>query len=415
MAEARAAGADLVVQTPVLSSRSLSEVLGGPVVLKAENLQRTGSFKLRGALSAIARLPAGVHTLVVGSAGNHAQSVAYAARARGLACEVHMPARAALSKVAAVEAFGATVHIGGAGVDECVEAARARGAAPGMAFLSPFDDADVIAGQATLGAELCEQVPDLAQVVLPVGGGGLCAGAAAAIRDACPGARIVGVQAEACAAMPASLAAGEPVPASAAPTIADGIAVAVPGRLTLPLIRRHVDEIVLVNDDAVAAAMVLLLERAKLVTEGAGAVGVAALLTGRLAPPAAGTTAIILSGGNVNAGLLAELTRRNETLAGRRLRVFVRVPDLPGGLAGLLSAIAGEGGNVIEVEHVREGVALGVRQTGIGLVLETRGADHARRLLDAVRAAGFTLEAAGPAAEAGAERPLGTLGDSRGA
>jgi threonine dehydratase len=390
--DARSAGADLVVTTPVLSSRSLSERLGGPVVLKAENLQRTGSFKLRGALSAIARLPDQVHTMVVGSAGNHAQSVAYAARARGLGCEVYMPAQAALSKVAAVEAFGAVVHLDGVTVDECVEAARERSAAEGMAFLSPFDDADVIAGQATLGAELCEQVPDISQVVIPIGGGGLCGGAASAIRAVHPSVRIVGVQAEACAAVPSSLSAGAPVRTNGGRTIADGIAVGTPGRLTLPLIERHVDEVVLVDEDAVAAAMVLLLERAKLVTEGAGAVGVAALLSGRLEAPAGGTTVLVLSGGNVDAGLLAELTRRHETLAGRRLRVFARVPDMPGGLALLLTAIADEGANVLEVDHVREGVALAVRQTGVGLVLETRGSEHARRLLERVRAKGFALE-----------------------
>jgi threonine dehydratase len=261
-----------------------------------------------------------------------------------------------------------------------------------VAFLSPFDDEDVIAGQASLGAELCEQVPDLAQVVVPIGGGGLCAGVAAAVRRAHPAVRIVGVQAARCAALPASLAAGAPVEVESRPTIADGIAVKRPGRLTLPLIRRHVDEVVLVDDDAVAAAMVYLLERAKLVTEGAGAVGVAALLTGAVPAPAAGTTVVVLSGGNVDAGLLADLTRRHETLAGRRLRVFALVPDAPGALARLLTAIAEEGGNVVAVDHVREGVSLEVRQTGVNLVLETRGAEHARRLLDGVRARGLDVE-----------------------
>jgi threonine dehydratase len=392
IAEARAAGSDLVVMTPVLSSRSLAERLGGPVVLKAENLQRTGSFKLRGALSAIARLGPRVRTLVVGSAGNHAQAVAYAARARGLKCEVHMPASAPISKIAAVEAFGASVRLAGTTVEECLDAARREATAEDVAFLSPFDDEDVIAGQATLGAELCEQVPDLSQVVVPIGGGGLCAGVAAAVRRAHPAARVVGVQAERCAAVPASLAAGAPVEVEGRPTIADGIAVKRPGRLTLPLIQRHVDEVVLVDDDAVAAGMVYLLERAKLVTEGAGAVGVAALLAEAVRAPAAGATVIVLSGGNVDAGLLADLTRRHETLAGRRLRVFALVPDAPGALARLLTAIAEEGGNVVAVDHVREGVSLEVRQTGVSLVLETRGAEHARRLLDGLRARGLDVE-----------------------
>jgi threonine dehydratase len=392
---ARAAAADLVVRTPVFSSGSLSETLGGPVLLKAETLQRTGSFKLRGALSAIAALPARVEAVAVGSAGNHGQSVAYAARARGLRCEVHMPANAPVSKIAAVEAFGAHVRLGGSTVADCVERARGSSTTEQTAFLSPFDDPDVIAGQATLGVELCEQVPDLAQVVIPVGGGGLCGGAAAAIRGRDRTVRVVGVQVEACAAMPPSLAAGVPTAVACSPTIADGIAITRPGELTLPLIERHVDDIVLVDEGAVAAAMVFLLERAKLVTEGAGAVGVAALLAGALTRPSTGTTVIVLSGGNVDAGLLATLTRRHETLAGRRLRVFCRVPDRPGGLAHLLAAIADEGGNVLEVEHVREGVTLAVRETGVVLVLETRGADHAGRLLEGMAARGFVLERVG--------------------
>src|SRR4051794_38499924 len=276
--DARERTRDLVRHTPVLTSRSLSEECGGTVLLKAENLQRTGSFKLRGALSKVDRLPAGTG-VVAGSAGNHAQSLAYAARARGLGCEVFMPAEASLSKVAAVRGFGGAVSLGGASVDECVARARERAEETGAVFVHPFDDAEIVAGQGTLGLELLDDVPDLATIVVPVGGGGLIAGVAGVIRAARPEVRIVGVQARACSAYPASLAQHRPVEVAAAPTIADGIAIKRPGGLTLPLVEAWVDEFVAVDEDDVADAMVVLLERAKLVVEGAGAVGIAALLT----------------------------------------------------------------------------------------------------------------------------------------
>jgi len=456
--DARERTRDLVRHTPVLTSRSLSDECGGTVLLKAENLQRTGSFKLRGALAKVDRIAAGGGdtgvasparatggdtgvassaratggdtgvasparatagdtraasparaSVVAGSAGNHAQSLAYAARARGLACEVFMPAEASLAKVAAVRGFGGTVRLGGDSVDGCVARARERARETGAVFVHPFDDPEIVAGQATLGLELLDDVDDIATVVVPVGGGGLISGVAGAIKAARPGVRVVGVQAEACSAYPASLERGEPVEVPGGPTIADGIAIKRPGGLTLPLVREWVDELVVVAENDVAEAMVLLLERAKLVVEGAGAVGVAALLSGAIVPARRGATVVVLSGGNVDAGVLATVALRHETAEGRRLRFFTRVEDRPGGLARLLTRIAEAGGNLVTVTHVREAVPLHLRQTGVDLLLETRGADHAAEIVAALEQAGYGVElpaedATGRAAATGADR-----------
>ncbi|HEY5141903.1 MAG TPA: threonine ammonia-lyase [Solirubrobacteraceae bacterium] len=377
--------------TPVLESWSLAERAGGgDVVLKAESLQRTGSFKVRGATAKLAALgEAARRGVVAGSAGNHAWAVALAARQRGVPCEVVMPPDAPLGKVEGCRSLGATIVAGGASVDTCVAQARERARETGMAFIHPFDDLDVIAGQGTLGLELLEQVPRLAKVVVCVGGGGLAAGTAIAVKSARPEVEVVGVQAAAVAAFPPSLARGAPVEVEAATTIADGIALKRPGDLTLPLVERWLDGMVTVGEDEIAEAMVLLLERAKLVVEGGGAVGAAALMTGAVTPAADGTTCVILSGGNVDAGLLATVARLHESRQGRRLVVFTRVPDRPGGLARLLAAVGEAGGNLIDVEHVREGVDLHVRETGVQLVLETRGSEHADRVLRALSEAGY--------------------------
>lgn len=383
----------IVRETPVLSSRTLSDRVGGATIaLKAENLQRTGSFKLRGALAKIAALPpeAAAAGVVAGSAGNHGQAVAYAARVHGIPCEVFMPFGAPNQKVDACAEFGARVRLVGASVDESLIAARERADATGMAFVHPFDDPDVIAGQGGVGLELAAQVDDLALAVVPVGGGGLVSGVAIALKSLRPGVRVVGVQVDRCAAVPASLAGGRPVAVErAAPTIADGIAVKRPGELTVALMREWVDEVVVVPEDAVAEAMVLLLERAKLVVEGAGAVGVAALLGGAVQPAPQGTTAVILSGGNVDAGLLASVARRHESQSGRRLVLLTRVPDRPGALATLLGVVADQNANLVELTHVREGLDLHVRETAVQLVLETRGRAHADDVLRAIEGAGY--------------------------
>jgi threonine dehydratase len=383
--------APLVRRTPMLSSRGLSDACGGQVVLKAENLQRTGSFKLRGATHRIARL-ADPSTVVAGSAGNHGQSLAYAARARGIRCEVFMPREAPVAKVAAVQAFGGTVDLGTGSVDEAVAAAQARAAETGAAFVHPFDDPDVILGQATLGLELLDDVPDLATVVVPVGGGGLISGVAGVIRQARPEVRVVGVQVAACASFPESLSAGRPLAVDPpAATIADGIAVKQPGETTLALVERWVDELVVVDEDETADAMVWLLERSKLVVEGGGAVGVAALLAGRVTPADGGATAVVLSGGNVDAGLLATVAQRHEATEGRRIRLFTRISDRPGALALLLTEIAEAGGNVVHADHVREAAPLHVRETGVEITLETRGPDHGRAILGALDHAGYDV------------------------
>jgi threonine dehydratase len=376
---ARGRIADVTRHTPVLTSRSLGEQCGGTVLLKAENLQRTGSFKLRGALNRLADATAAGRGVVAGSAGNHAQSLAYAARVRGVACEVFMPDAAAVAKVAAVRGFGGTVHLGGESVTDCVELARARAAETGALFVHPYDDPEVIAGQGTLGLELLDDVPNLAAIVVPVGGGGLISGVAGTVKAVRPEVRVIGVQVE----------------GRARATIADGIAIKRPGELTSPLVERWVDDMVVVRDDDVAEAMVLLLERAKLVVEGAGAVGVAALLGGAVRPPPGNATVVVLSGGNVDPGLLAAVARRHETAVGRRLRLFTRVSDRPGGLAALLVQVAEAGGNLVTVDHVRDAVPLSVRQTGVELVLETRGGEHADEIVAALEAAGYGIERLG--------------------
>jgi threonine dehydratase len=384
------AGAGIVRGTPVLSSQTLSERHGGTVVFKAENLQRTGSFKIRGALAKISSLgDACAAGVVTGSAGNHAQAVAYAARARNVPCEVFMPQAAAINKVEAVTSLGATVHLVGVTVDESLAAAHERADDGGLSFVHPFDDPVVIAGQGGVGLELLEQVPDLARVIVPVGGGGLVSGVAIAIKSQRPEVEVIGVQVETCAPFPASLSAGEPVAVDSALTIADGIAVKRPGRLTLALIARWVDRLVVAGEDDVAEAMVFLMERAKLVVEGAGAVGVAALLGAKLDAGAGGSTAVVLSGGNVDPGLLADIARRHESVAGRRLVLLARVPDRPGALASLLSLVAARGANLRDVQHIREGIDLHVRESAVQLVLETRSHAHAVEVTDAVRAAGY--------------------------
>jgi threonine dehydratase len=394
--EALGVAAEFTRRTPLLGSGTLEQRCGGHVLLKAESLQRTGSFKIRGALTKLASLdrPKGV---VAGSAGNHAQSLARAAQGRGVPCVVYMPREAPVAKVAAVGSYGGRVVLAGDTVEECVAAAHAHAQSSGDAFVHPFDDPEVIIGQGTLAVELLDDVADLAMVILPLGGGGLASGVAATIKLARPEVQIVAVQAEAAAAFPLSLAAHGLVTAPSALTIADGIAVKRPGALTLPLVERFVDEVRVVSDDDIAEAMVLLLERAKLVVEGAGAVGVAALLAGTVAPAPSGTTVVVLSGGNVDAALLALVAQRHEVAVGRRLRIATAVSDRPGGLAALLSCVAQAGANLLTVEHVRESADLHVRQTGVELTLEARGADHAEEILSALREAGYAVQRLGGA------------------
>jgi threonine dehydratase len=387
-----AASLGLVRETPTMTLRSLSRELGGEVVLKAENLQRTGSFKLRGSLATLRSIDRASCTgVVTGSAGNHAQSLAYAARNLGIPCRVYMPTAAAVGKVDSVEAFGGEVVRGGGAVDECIALARAAAAAEGLLFVHPFDDPEVIAGQAGVGIELTAQVVSLRRVIVPVGGGGLASGMAMAIKLAQPEVEVIGVQAAGCAPFAESLREGRPVELGSARTIADGIAVKRPGEITLPLIERWLDGMVAVDDDAIVEAMVLLAERAKLVTEGAGAVSTAALLSGAVEPAKEGATALVLSGGNVDPRLLAAAINRHEIREHRRVRISTRVDDHPGGLADLLRTIAEGGANVIEVFHVRERADVDLGETSVSLLLETRGRGHIDRLRAELSEAGYEL------------------------
>ena len=380
-----------VIRTPILRSGELSRRFGGEVMLKAECLQRTGSFKVRGATNAIERLPDPVLKAGVcaASAGNHAQAVAVAAARRGVRAEFFMPASAPLAKVGAVRAAGGVVRLVSGAYDEANAAARAHSEATGMALIHAFDDPSVVAGQGTIGLEIAADRPRTRLIVVPLGGGGLAAGIAIAAASKLDAVRIVGVQAEACAPYPASLAANRPIGARGGSTICDGIAVKQPGEFTLPLVGRYVDAIVTVSDDEVAEAMVLLLERSKLVVEGAGAVAVAAILHRKVEPPADGETCAVLSGGNVDAGRLVECIRLGETAAGRRAVLVTVVPDRPGALAGLLRIVAEQGANVLDVAHLREGVDLHVRETAIRLVVQTDGPEHRDRILEAIETEGF--------------------------
>jgi threonine dehydratase len=388
---ARSVVSELARPTQVLESLRLSELLGGRIVLKAENLQRTGSFKLRGALNKVASLEPGIQGVVTGSAGNHGQSLAFAARARGLDATVFMPERASLGKIAAAQESGAEVIVGGDSVHACISEAQERAEAEDIEFVHPYNDPLIVAGQGTLGVEITQEVADISRVLAPVGGGGLAAGVATAIKETLPHAEVIGVQAEACAPLPESLKEGRPVGVAGGSTLADGIAVKQPGSLTLPILERLLDGVAVVDEDAIAEAIVVLLERAKLVVEGAGAVGIAALMSGAVAPGTSGTTVVILSGGNIDPGVLADVARRHETATGRRLRLFTTIADEPGSLATLLTCLGDAGANLIDVMHVREGVGLGVGETGVELVMETRGTDHAQELLRLLDENGYSV------------------------
>ncbi len=382
---ARVVTSTIAKHTPIVSSVTLSRQTGFDVVLKAESLQRTGAFKIRGAMNKLSSLgERAANGVTAGSAGNHALALAFAARQFGVPCDIFVPAGAPITKIEACRAYGASVVEGGASLVEAFAAARARAEERQMAFCHPFDDPAVIAGQGTLGLELVEDLPDLSSVIVPVGGGGLAAGVAIAVKSARPGVRVVGVQAAVCAPY-----VGGRSPDGAVVTLADGIAVKHPGELTAPLIAEWVDNLVAVDEDAIADAMVLLMDRAKLYVEGAGAVGVAALSAGLITPAATGTTCVVLSGGNVDLGIVPALIRRHETKAGRRLDVHVKIDDRPGTLVCLLGEFAAAGANLIEVEHQREGVDLHVRETSVHATFEVRGREHAARVVAAVHAAGY--------------------------
>jgi threonine dehydratase len=382
-----------VRDTPLVPAGELGRRVGARVLLKAENLQLTGSFKARGATNMIRRLSADqlAAGVVAASAGNHAQAVAFAARDAGAHALLVMPEQAPLAKVAAVRQYGGEVELVDGGYDEAGAEARRLAEERGMTLVHAFDQPPVVAGQGTIGLEIARDAPETELIVVPLGGGGLAGGIALAASELLPAARVIGVQAEACAPYIDSLAAHRPIGARSANTICDGIAVKRPGDFTLPIVERHVDEVVTVSDDQVAEAMVLLLERSKLVVEGAGAVAVAALMHGCVDVGGAGVVCAVLSGGNVDASLLSECIRLGETAAGRRMVLSTVVPDRPGALAGLLRVVADCGANVVDVEHLRDGIDLHVRETAIKLVLQTSGTEGNIELLERARAEGFSI------------------------
>jgi len=393
-AGARVALAGVARVTPVLRSRALSRLVGGDVWLKCENLQRGGSFKIRGAYTRIARLPPEQRArgVVAASAGNHAQGVALAAARLGIRATVFMPVGAALPKVAATRDYGAEVRLAGATVDEALVRAGDFAEATGAVLVHPFDHPDVVAGQSSLGAEVLEQVPGVRTVVVGVGGGGLLAGVALAVAHAGTGARVVGVQASGAAAWPASLAAGHPLAIDRMTTMADGIAVARPGEVPYEVVRPHVPGdacVVTVDEDHVSQAVLLILERAKLLVEPAGAVSVAALLAG--VAPVEPPVVAVLTGGNVDPLVLHRILRHGLAAAGRYLSVRVRIADRPGALSALLATVAAADANLVEVEHRRVDPALHVDEVEVALQLETRGPAHRAEVLAALAAAGHRV------------------------
>ena len=382
---ARERGRGVVLHTPVVPSVYLSELFSSKVVLKAENLQRTGAFKIRGGMNKLAALgERAKQGVVAGSAGNHAQGLALAAATFGVKCEIFVPKGASLTKIAACRHYGATVLEGGENVEVAVRSAMDRAAETGMAFCHPYDDEVVVAGQGTLGLELLEDIDDLDTVIVPLGGGGLLSGTAIAIKQQRPSVRVIGVQIEGCD----PYVTGR-IPTEAITTLADGIAVKQPGKVTKPLIEHWVDDVVSVEENLVADAMVMLMERSKLLVEGGGAVGLSALMAEKIKLGGSGSTCIVLSGGNVDTGLLPNLVRRHETSMGRRLRIAARLPDRPGALVGLMKVCAEVEANIIELQHVREGIELHVRETMIQLVLETRGNEHANEIVTRLESLGY--------------------------
>ncbi|MGH8776348.1 MAG: threonine ammonia-lyase [Jiangellaceae bacterium] len=382
---------DVVRPTPLETSRWLADLIGGPAHLKCENLQRTGSFKIRGAYVRIARLSEEERArgVVAASAGNHAQGVALAANMHGSKATVFMPEGAPIVKEKATRAYGADVRFTGGTVDEALVAARDFAAATGAVLIHPFDHPDIVAGQATVGLEILGECPDVRTIVVGTGGGGLLAGVALAVKESRPDVRVVGVQAAGAAAYPDSLAAGRPVTLSSMSTMADGIAVACPGEVPFGLVRSLVDGVVTVTEDSLSRALVLLLERAKLVVEPAGAAAVAAVLSepATFEPP----LVAVVSGGNVDPLLLLRVIRHGMAASGRYLSFRVRIPDQPGALARLLSELASADANLLDVVHERTGAQLHVDEVEVALQVETRGPEHRARVLSCLRKAGYPL------------------------
>jgi len=382
---------NVAIHTPMEESRWLSEAAGGPVLLKCENLQRTGSFKIRGAYLRMSRLAehersAGV---VAASAGNHAQGVALAAQLLGIKATVFMPEGAPIPKEKATRGYGADVRFHGHTVDEALVEAKSFAAETGAVLIHPFDHIDIVTGHGTCGLEILEQCPEVRTVLVSCGGGGLVAGIATAIKSRRPDVRIVGVQAEGAAAYPASLSVGTPTALTSMSTMADGIAVGCPGQVPFKAIQKYVDEVVTVSEESLSRALLMLLERAKLVVEPAGAAAVAAVLddSARFETPAVA----VLSGGNVDPLLLMRVIRHGMAAAGRYLFFRVRIPDAPGGLARLLGELADVEANVLDVVHERTSAHLHLDEVEVAMQVETRSTEHADRVLARLRECGYVV------------------------
>lgn len=389
---ARDRGKGVVVETPLIPSNSFSKLAGADVWLKAENLQRTGSFKIRGAMNAISLIPEELapNGVVAASAGNHAQGVALAAAELGLDSTVFMPESAAIPKIAATRAYGAEVRLEGENLAQAVDLATAFSEETGATLIHPYDDPDVVAGQGTFGVEVGEQLPDAATVLIPVGGGGLIGGSALALKHMNPGIRIVGVQSEAVPTYIEARRTGIPAEIHPGHTVADGIACSRPSNLCFELIEAYVDDLVSVGDADTTKAVALLLERGKLLVEPAGAVSVAALLSGSI-DPGPGKVVAVLSGGNVDLLVIDDVVRHGLESEGRYASLSIVVVDEPGNLAGALTTIASRRGNVLSVDHHREGSGRPPGWVEISITLETRSSDHFKEIVSALEGQGVTV------------------------
>jgi threonine dehydratase len=383
---------DSIPVSPCPRSEVLSKLNGHSVYLKLENLQRTGSFKERGALNKILTLRPEEcsHGLITASAGNHGQGMAYHATSRGIRAEVWMPRTTPLTKVSATRSFGGNVVLDGGSYDETYTFALERSRAEGLTFIHPFDDDAVIAGQGTVGLELLKQT-DVDTLVVPVGGGGLIAGIACAVKETNPGVRVIGVQSEALPSMKAAMATGKPVTVPAAVTIADGIAVRTTGERTLPIVQRYVDEIVTVEEEEIATAILFLLEKERTVAEGAGAVALAALLHNKLSIAGKNVVALV-SGGNIDVKTLSRIIERGLTKDGRLITLRIHLPDYPGALHRLTGVIASHEVNIVATSYNRTHYGVALRDTVIDLTLETRGPGHIQELAVALQSAGYDYD-----------------------
>ncbi len=383
----------VAIETPILHSNFLSQITGGEVFLKAENLQRTGAYKLRGAFNRMSKLTPAERKkgVVAASAGNHAQGVALAAKKLGIKATIFMPVGASLPKFQATQNYGAKVVLEGAVFAETLKAAQEYAAKKGAIFIPPYNHLDVIEGQGTVGLEILDQVPDVQTILVGIGGGGLAAGVAVAAKLAAKAqgrkVQVIGVQSENSASYVASLKAGKPTQIQTKPTIADGIAVSKPGEIPFELIKKHIDKVVTVSEVEIVRAIVMLLERSKQVVEPAGAVGVAALLAGKVKPK--GTTVAVLSGGNIDPLLLQKVIGTGLEASDRYTTISVMLPDRPGQLVKTAEAIARAHGNVVEVLHTRHGKGLDVSEVELRVSVETTGLEHRKRVIKALEDAGL--------------------------